>query len=146
MTGLPLDAQVQRKRLGVVMCVVAVQCSCVVVHHANPSPTVHPCAPDAAPPRYPTHAGKKRCASGLLGPLGAKGASMGERRRLPDGVGLNLAVPLPLLYRRIVGGSISNPKPCLTRVQPELGFQPLKLATLWVHVHIDMGQVLLLAQ
>jgi len=98
--GLPLDAQVQWKGLDVVVRIVAVPCSCVVVHHANPSPAVHPCAPDVAPPRYPTRAGKKRCTSGLLGPRGAIGASMGERRRLPNGVGLTLAAPLPLLYRR----------------------------------------------
>ena len=77
----------QRKRLGVVVHVVAVQCSCVVVHHTNPSLAVRPCAPHAAPLRYPTRAGKKRCASGLLGPRGAKGTSVGERRRLPNGVG-----------------------------------------------------------
>jgi len=58
---------------------------------------VRPCAPDATPPRSPTHAGKKRCTSGLLGPQGAKGASVGERRRLPDGVGLTLAAPHPSL-------------------------------------------------
>ena len=87
----------QRKRLGVVVRVVAVPCSCVVVHHTNPSPAVRPCAPDAAPLRYPTRAGKKRCASGLLGPRGAKGASVGERRRLPNGVGLTLAAPPPSL-------------------------------------------------
>ena len=39
---------------------------------------------------------------------------------------------------------ISNPKPCLIRIQSELGFQPLKRATLWVHAHIDMARVLLL--
>jgi len=95
--GLPLDAQIQRKRLGVVVHVVAVLCSCVVIHHTNPSPAVHPCAQDAAPPRYFTRAGKKRCASGLLGPRGAKGTSMGERRRLPNGMGLTLAAPPPSL-------------------------------------------------
>ena len=60
---------------------------------------VRPCALDVVPLRYPTRAGKKRCASGLQGPRGAKGASVGERRWLPDGVGLTLATPLPLLYR-----------------------------------------------
>ena len=83
--------------IGVVVRVVAVSCSCVVVHHTNPSPVVHPCAPDAAPLRYPTRARKKRCASGLLGPRGAKGVSVGERRRLPDGLGLTLATPPPSL-------------------------------------------------
>ena len=95
--GLPLDTQMQWKRLGVVVRVVAVPCSCMVVHHTNPSPAVRPYAPDAAPPRYPTRAGKKRCASGLLGPRGEKGTSVGERRRLPDGVGLTLAAPPPSL-------------------------------------------------
>jgi len=84
---LPLDVQLQRKRLDVVVRVVAVPCSCVVVHHVNPSRAVRLCAPDAAPPRYATRAGKKRHVSGLLGPRGAIGASMGERRRrLPNGV------------------------------------------------------------
>ena len=82
--GLPLDAQVQRKRLDVVVRVVAVPCSCVVIHHVNPSRAVCPCAPDVAPSMYPTHAGKKRRVSGLLGPRGLIGASMGERRRLPN--------------------------------------------------------------
>jgi hypothetical protein len=60
-----------------------VLCSCVVIHHVHPpltdrpSRAVHPCAPDAAPPRYPTRTGRKRCASGLLGPRGAVGVSMG---------------------------------------------------------------------
>ena len=87
----------QPKRLGVVVHIVAVSNNCVVIHHPNPSLMVHPCAPDAAPPRYPTRAGKKRCASGLQGPRGAKGASVGERRRLPGGVGLTLATPPPSL-------------------------------------------------
>jgi len=95
--GLPLDAQMQRKRLGVVVRVVAVSCSCLVIHHTNPSPAVRPCALDAAPPRYPTRVGKKHCASGLLGPRGAKGTSVGEQRWLPNGVGLTLAAPPPSL-------------------------------------------------
>ena len=58
---------------------------------------------------------------------------------------------LPLAYIGVpigfrVGGPIENPKPCLIRVQPVLSFKPLKRATLWVHVYIDMGRVLLLAQ
>jgi hypothetical protein len=71
---LPLDAQVQRKRLDVVEHVVAVSCSCVVIRHVHPplanrpSRAVRLCAPDVAPPRYPTRMGRKRCASGLLGP------------------------------------------------------------------------------
>jgi len=69
----------------------------MVVHHTNPSLVVHPDALDAAPLRYPTCAGKKRCASGLLGPRGAKGMSIGEQRRLPNGVGITLAMPLPSL-------------------------------------------------
>jgi len=89
--GLPLDVQVQRKRLDVAVRIEAVSCSCMVIHHANPSPAVHPCALDVAPPRYPTRVGKKRCASGLLGPRGAVGTSVGERRWLPNGVGLTLA-------------------------------------------------------
>jgi hypothetical protein len=39
---------------------------------------------------------------------------------------------------------LENPKPSQIRVQPELGFQPLKRATLWVHAHVDMARVLLL--
>jgi len=117
----------QRKRLGVVVRVVAVPCSCVVIHHTNLSSTGRPCALDAALSRYPTRVGKKHCASRLLGPRGAKGTSMDERRQLPNGVGLTLAAPLPLLYRRPpispeTGGPIRNRKPCLIRVQPELGF------------------------
>ena len=84
--GLPLDVQVQRKRLNVVVRVVAVSCSCVVVHHVNPSCAVRPCAPNAAPLRYPTRAEKKRHASRLLGPRGAICASVGEQRQLPNGV------------------------------------------------------------
>ena len=53
--GLPLDAQ--HKRLGVVVCIVAMSCSCVVVHHVNLSRAVCPCALDAAPLRYPTRTG-----------------------------------------------------------------------------------------
>jgi hypothetical protein len=51
-----------------------VPCSCMVVYHIHPllldhpSHVVHPCASDAAPLRYPTRTGRKRCASGLLGP------------------------------------------------------------------------------
>ena len=41
---------------------------------------------------------------------------------------------------------ISNPKPCLIRVQPKLVFQSLKRTTLWVHVYIDMDRVLILVQ
>jgi hypothetical protein len=80
---LPLDAHVQRKQLDVVERVVAVLCSCVVIRHIHPplmdhpSHVVRPCAPDVAPPRYPTRMGRKRCASGLLGPRGAAGVSMG---------------------------------------------------------------------
>jgi hypothetical protein len=60
-----------------------VPCSCVVVHHVHPpladhpSRSVRPCALDVAPPRYPTRTGRKRCASGLLGPRGAVGVSVG---------------------------------------------------------------------
>jgi hypothetical protein len=62
---------------------------------------------------------------------------------------LDLALlPTPCLYRRPnelpSWRSISNPNLCLIWVQPELGFQPLKRATLWVHAHIDMARVLLL--
>jgi len=49
----------------------------MVVHHINPSCAVCPYAPDAAPPRYPTCTGKKHRASGLLGPRGALGVSVG---------------------------------------------------------------------
>jgi hypothetical protein len=60
-----------------------VLCSCVVVHHVHPplayhsSRAVRSYAPDAAPPRYPTRTERKRCASGLLGPRGAVGVSVG---------------------------------------------------------------------
>jgi len=87
----------QRKRLVVVVRVVAVSCSCMVVHHTNPYPAVCPCPLDAAPMRYPTCAGKKHCASGQLGPRREKGTSVGERQRLPNGMGLTLAVPPPSL-------------------------------------------------
>jgi hypothetical protein len=74
---------VQWKRLDVVEHVVAVPCNCVVVRHVHPpladrpSRAVRPCAPDAAPPRYPTRTRRKRCASGLLGPRGAVDVSVG---------------------------------------------------------------------
>jgi hypothetical protein len=61
-----------------------VSCSCVVIRHVHPphenhpSRAVCPCAPDAAPPRYPTRTGRKRCASGLLGQRGAVGVSVGR--------------------------------------------------------------------
>jgi hypothetical protein len=42
----------------------------------RPSHAVRPCAPDVAPPRYPTCTGRKRCASELLGPRGPVGVSM----------------------------------------------------------------------
>jgi len=138
------------RRLDVVEHVVAVPCSCVVVQQVLPPLAVRPRAPDAAPPRCPTRTGKKRCASGLLGPRGAKArawrATAAAKRR-----GSGQAAPLPSTYIGVPNvlpswRPISNPKPCLIRVQPELGFQPLKRATLWVHVHIDMGRVLLLAQ
>jgi len=74
--GLPLDAQMQWKRLGVVVRIVAVPCSCMVVYHVNPSCAVCLCATDAAPPRYPTRPGKKHRASRLLGPQGAIGAGV----------------------------------------------------------------------
>jgi hypothetical protein len=130
------------------MCIVAVPCSCVVIHNVNPTHAVHPCAPDVAPLRYPTHAGKKRRASGLLGPRGAISVSVGEQRQLPNSVRSPWQRPLPLLCRRPLispklEAQLENPKPCLIRVQPELGFYPLKRATLWAHVHIDMGRVLL---
>jgi hypothetical protein len=44
----------------------------------RPSRAVCPCAPDAAPLRYPTCTGRKRCTSGLLGPQGAVGMSVGR--------------------------------------------------------------------
>ena len=80
--------------------------------------------------------------------------SEGESVEGDDGcqrLGLGLAAPLPSTYIGVshVPSSwrpIRNPKPCLIRVQPELGFQPLKRATLWVHAHIDMGRILLFAQ
>ena len=76
---------------------------------------------------------------------------MGERWRLPHGVRSLWPRLLPLLYRRPpisteLEAQLENPKPYLIWVQLELGFEPLKRATLWVHVHIDMARVLLLAQ
>ena len=76
----------QQKRLDVVVHVVAVPCSCGVIRHVNPSRAVHPCAPNAAPSRYPTRTGKKRHVSELVGPQGATGTGVGERRRLPNGM------------------------------------------------------------
>jgi hypothetical protein len=61
-----------------------VLCSCVVIRHVHPplvdrpSRAVHPCAPDTAPLRYPTRTRRKHCASGLLGPRGAVGVSVGR--------------------------------------------------------------------
>ena len=92
---LPLDVHVQRNQLNVVVRVVAVPCSCMVVRHVNPSRAFRPCAPDAAPLRYPTHTGKKRHAFRLLGPRGATG--VGERRWLPNGVGKPWPPPPSLL-------------------------------------------------
>jgi hypothetical protein len=93
------------------------------------------CAPYVAPPRYPTRVTKKRHASGLLGLRGVIGVSVGERRWLPNSVRSPWPCPLPLLYRRPLispelEAQLENPKPCLIWVQPELGFYPLKRATL----------------
>ena len=64
---------------------------------------------------------------------------------------LTLAAPYPLFYRRHLINPemkprLENPNPCLIWIQSKLGFQPLKCMTLWVYIHIDMSQVLLLAQ
>ena len=58
--------------------------------------------------------------------------------------------PTPAAYIGVSNGllilrPIRTPKPDLTRIQSELGFQPLKRATLQVHVHIDMARVLILS-
>jgi hypothetical protein len=132
------------------MRVVAVLCGCVVVRHINPSRAVRPCAPDAAPPRYPTCTGRKCRASRLLGPRGAIGVNVGERRWLSNGV-RNPGRPYPLFYRRPpispeLKAQLENPKPCKIQVQSELSSQPLKRVTLWVYVYIDMGRVLVFAQ
>jgi len=48
---------------------------------------------------------------------------------------VNPSRPYPLFYRRPLISpeletQLENPKPCLIWIQPELGFQPLKRATL----------------
>ena len=50
-----------------------------------------------------------------------------------------IGVPNGLLIPR----PISTPKPGLIRILSESGFQRLKCATLQVHAHIDVAQVLL---
>jgi len=125
-----------------------VPCSCVVVTSRQSPCTVRPCAADAAPPKCPTRAERKRRASGLLGPRGTIGVGVGVAAAVGRHTGLPRPIPayIGVPNQPRVGGPIRNPKPSLIRVQPELGLQPLKRATLWAHVHMVMGRVLLLAQ
>ena len=95
-----------------------------------------------------TYTGRKCRASRLLGLRDAMSDGVG-RRQLAEKHGIDLT-PSPTLHLYRHPNELPswmplrNPKPCLTRVQLELGFQPLKRATLWVHAHIDVAQVLLL--
>ena len=139
--GLPLDMQVQRKRLGVVVHVAAVPCSCVVV--LPPVPLVRFILVLQMQHLRGIHTYKEEASR-----LRNKGAGVGKGGGCQM-AWINLALPTsPCLYRcpneLPSWRPISNPKPCLIRVQSELGFQPLKRATLWVHAHIDMARVLLL--
>jgi hypothetical protein len=96
-----------------------------------------------------TCTGRKHRASVLLGLRGTISAGVGWAAAAKSGV-----IPSPVAHLSYIGipnelpylRPNSNPKPCLIRIQSELGFQPLKCATLWVHAHIDTARVLLLGQ
>ena len=141
--------QVQRKRLGVVVHVAAVPCSCVVV--LPPVPLVRFVLVLQMQHLRGIHMYMEE-ASRLQTTRSARneGAGVGK------GGGCQMAwidlalPPSPCLYRRPnelpSWRPISNPKPCLIRVQSKLGFQPLKRATLCVHAHIDMALIPLFGQ
>ena len=138
----------QRKRLDVVKRVIAVPCSCEVIRSSVPFVWfilvlqmqhlrgIHTYREEALHLRTARSTRSSRCG-----------------RKMGDGGCQKVWIDLPCCPPHIFIGvpnelpswrPISNPKPCLTQIQSELGFQPLKRATLWAHAHIDMARVLLL--
>ena len=138
----------QRKRLDVVKRVVAIPCSCEVVRPSVPFVRfvlvlqmqhlrgIHTYREEAS--RLWTARSARSSRHGCrMGSGGCQKAWIDLPCCPPH---IFIGVPNELPSWR----PISNPKPCLIRIQSELGFQPLKHATLWVHAHIDMARVLLL--